>query len=176
MTTQTADTMVLETDRLHLRPPAIRDVPALTDFYVSERSQYAGGHVPRARAWSNAAAMLGHWQVRGYGLWAVTEKDEDTALGLVGPYYPDGRPETEIGWVLFEAAEGRGIAAEAARATITDARQRLGWTEIVHYIAPENARSIALAERLGATLDTDAVQPNPDAPCLVYRQPNPELS
>lgn len=161
----------LETQRLILRPPAPRDVPAMTEFYVSERSQYAGGFVSRARAWGHAAAILGHWQIRGYGLWMVTEKADDTGLGMVGPYCPDGRPETEIGWCLFEAAEGRGIAAKAARAAIADARARLGWTEIVHYIAPENTRSIALAERLGAVLDIAAAQPKPDTPCLVYRQP-----
>ncbi|WP_417525273.1 GNAT family N-acetyltransferase [Marinovum sp.] len=163
----------LETERLVLRPPEARDVPALTEFYVSERSRYAGGNVPRAKAWSNAAAMLGHWQIRGYGLWAVTLRGDDTAIGLVGPYYPDGRPETEIGWELFDGAEGHGYALEAARAAVKDCRERLGWTEIVHYIAPENTRSIALAERLGAYLDVDAPQPKPDFPCLVYRQPKP---
>lgn len=161
----------LETDRLVLRRPEPRDVPALTEFYLSERSQYAGGFVHHSRAWGNAVVILGHWQIRGYGLWAVTDKGDDTALGMVGPYYPDGRPETEIGWLLFDGTEGRGIAEEAARATIRDARDRLGWTEIVHYIAPENSRSIALAERLGAALDTDAAQPLPDRHSLVYRHP-----
>ena len=164
-------TLRLETERLILRPPTPADVPALTTFYCSKRSQYAGGFVPQAKAWSNAVAMLGHWQVRGYGLWTVTEKQNDTALGLVGPYYPDGRPETEIGWVLFEGAEGRGIAFEAAEAAIADARDRLGWSDIVPYIAEQNDRSIALAKRLGAKLDPDAVQPSPDKPCLVFRHP-----
>lgn len=164
-------TLRLETERLVMRPPTPDDVPALTAFYRSERSQYAGGYVPHAKAWSNAVAMLGHWLVRDYGLWAVTEKGGDNVLGLVGPYFPEGRPETEIGWVLYEQAEGRGIAFEAAQAAIADARDRLGWTDIVHYIAEENHRSIALAERLGAFLDRDAVQPNPDKPCLVFRQP-----
>lgn len=159
----------LETERLRLRPPTASDVPAAIEFYVSERSKYAGGHVPRFRAWTNATALLGHWAVRGYGLWAVTEKDDDTALGLVGPYYPDGWPEHEIGWVLFDGAEGRGIAGEAARAAIADARTRLGWAEIVSYIAPENTRSIRLAERLGAVRDPDAIVPKPEDPCLVFR-------
>ena len=127
--------------------------------------------MPRPRAWTNSVALIGHWAVRGYGLWAVTEKGSDDALGFVGPYNPDGWPETEVGWVLFEAAEGRGIAAEAAKAALKDARDRLGWTDIVSYIAPENARSITLAEKLGAKRDPDAVLPFPDVPCLVYRHP-----
>lgn len=166
--------LTLETDRLVLRQPAPKDMDAMTEFYVSERSQYAGGYVIRPRAWSNGAMILGHWQVRGFGLWAVTKKGDDTALGMVGPYYPDGWPETEIGWVLFEGCEGKGYAGEAATAAIADARNRLGWTDIVHYIAPENARSIRLAEKLGATVDANATPPKPDVPCLVYRQPKPE--
>lgn len=167
---------VLETERLTLRAPTPADVPAAIEFYTSKRSQYAGGNVSRFKAWTNATALLGHWAVRGYGLWAVTKKGDDTALGLVGPYFPDGWPETEVGWVLFEGAEGRGIATEAARAALADAHHRLGWTDIVSYIAPENARSITLAERLGAVQDPKAAVPKPSDPCLVYRHPSPEAA
>ncbi len=169
--TQAACNRVLTTERLTLRRPEPRDVPALTEFYVSERSRYAGGNVVRPRAFSNACAVLGHWQARGYGLWAVTMTGDDKALGMVGPYYPDGWPETEFGWVLFDGAEGKGIALEAARVALADVRETHGWTDIVHYIARENARSIVLAEKLGAKLDPDAPQPKPESPCLVYRQP-----
>lgn len=161
----------LETERLVLRRPEPKDADAIIAFYMSERSQYAGGHVPSFRAWTNFTAILGHWQVRGYGLWAVTTKDSDDIIGLVGPYFPTGWPETELGWLMFDGAEGKGFATEAARAAIADARSRLGWTDIVHYIAHQNTRSIALAERLGATLDNDAQVPKPEEPCLVYRQP-----
>ena len=101
----------------------------------------------------------------------MTAKGDDTILGLVGPNFPEGWPETEIGWILLDGAEGRGIAFEAAQAAIADARARLGWTTIVHYIRKANARSIALAERLGATVDPDAALPRTDAPAWVYRQP-----
>ena len=166
----------LETERLVLRQPKADDIPALTEFYVSERSRYAAGHMHRARAWMMAVSILGHWQVRGYGLWAVTANGDDTALGMVGPYYPDGRPEKEIGWVLFASAEGKGIAFEAAQAALQHARNALGWTDIVSYIDAANERSIALAERLGATVDATAGQPNPDNPCLVFRHPKPGMT
>jgi len=164
---------VIETERLILRRPDARDVDALAEFYQSERSAMAGGNVPYPQAVTQAYAVLGHWTHRGYGLFAITLKNEDKALGMAGPYYPPGRPATEIGWVLFDGAENHGYATEAAKATITYARNKLGWNEIVHYIVTENTRSIAVAERLGARLDPDAQQPKPKHPCLVYRQPNP---
>ncbi len=74
--------------------------------------------------------------------------------------------------------EGNGIATEAARACVAHAYDTLGWDTVVSYIDPDNARSIALAERLGATLDTQATPPtrkDPDATdALVYRHPSPE--
>lgn len=163
---------MIETQRLILRKPDGRDVEALIGFYVSQRSSMAGGNVPYSEAVTRAYSVLGHWVHRGYGLFAITRKGDDAAIGMAGPYYPPGRPETEVGWVLFDGAEGNGYATEAAKATIDYARTTLQWSEIVHYIDPENARSIAVAERLGARLDSRAPQPKPDHTCLVYRQPN----
>ncbi|MEM9425231.1 MAG: GNAT family N-acetyltransferase [Pseudomonadota bacterium] len=164
-------TMTLQTERLVLRRPNGGDADAIMAFYNTERSQFTGGNLGRFNAWKQTAAMLGHWEISGFGLWAVTERGRDDIIGLVGPFYPEGWPETEIGWVLFEGAEGKGYAVEAAKAAMADARARLGWREIVHYIAPENSRSIRLAEKLGAVPDPKAATPKPDAPCLVYRQP-----
>ncbi|MEL7150419.1 MAG: GNAT family N-acetyltransferase [Pseudomonadota bacterium] len=164
-------TMSLQTERLVLRRPNGDDAAAIMAFYNTERSQFTGGNLGRFNAWKQTAAMLGHWEVAGFGLWAVTARGSDDILGLVGPFYPDGWPETEIGWVMFDGAEGKGYAFEAAKAALSDARARLGWRDIVHYIAPENTRSITLAERLGAARDAEAATPKPDDPCLVYRQP-----
>jgi RimJ/RimL family protein N-acetyltransferase len=161
--------LTLCTERLVLRRPAPRDQEAIVAFYMSERSAYAGGHVPRFMAWKNTAAIFGHWHLNGFGLWAVTRKCDDTIIGLIGPFYPDGWPETEIGWLIFDGAEGHGFAYEAAVAALADARSRLGWKHIVSYIAPENARSIALADRLGAVLDVNADVPFADKPTHVYR-------
>jgi len=163
---------VIETDRLILREPGGQDVRALTEFYTTERSGMAGGNVSYAEAVTRAYAMLGHWVHRGYGFFTITDKIDGQAIGMAGPYYPPGRPETEIGWVLFDGAEGNGYATEAAKATISFARNTLGWRDIVHYIDVKNARSVAVAVRLGAFHDPAAQQPKPDHPCLVYRHPN----
>ncbi len=168
-------TLRLETPRLILRPPAPRDMQASVAFFMDERSQYAGGHVGRFHAFKQFAHLLGHWQIKSFGLWTVTLKGSDDAIGMVGPFFPEGWPETEFGWLIFEG-EGKGYAFEAAQAALADARDRLGWTDIVHYIAPENARSITLAERLGARLDPDAAIPFADKPTLVYRQPKGEAA
>ncbi len=164
---------VLQTDRLILRPPSIEDADAVIAFYQGERSAMAGGHVSRPEAVTRYLAVLGHWSFRGYGLFAMVPRGQTGAIGLAGPYFPPGRPETEIGWVLFDGYEGQGFATEAARATMRFARDDLGWNSVVHYIDSQNTRSIKLAERLGAALDEDAEIPvrSSRGQTLVYRQP-----
>ena len=165
----------IQTPRLILRPPAPGDWAAFHDFMMSDRSAAFGSHRDLARAFRAFAAELGHWQIFGYGMWAVTPRGNDTCRALIGPWTPPDWPEPEVGWmVLDDAAEGTGLATEAARAAIGHAYAVLGWPTVVSYIGAANTRSIRLAEKLGATLDPAALQPRPDAPVLVYRHPRPE--
>jgi RimJ/RimL family protein N-acetyltransferase len=93
---------------------------------------------------------------------------------MAGPWYPASWPEKEIGWSLWSAeAEGKGIAFEAAQAARGFAYDVLEWDTAVSYIASDNARSIALAERLGARRDDAAAHPG-NTPCHVYRHPAPD--
>ncbi|NNF23889.1 MAG: GNAT family N-acetyltransferase [Rhodobacteraceae bacterium] len=167
-------TETLITPRLRLRRPAAQDVEAAVGFFMSPRATQVGGPHSLGRAWRSFAAEVGHWDILGFGMWAVTTHTDDTALGLVGPWCPPDWPETEIGWLMFEGSEGHGYAYEAARAALSHAFGTLGWTTAVSYIDEGNDRSLALAKRLGARLDPNAPQPKPDEPCLVFRHPAPE--
>lgn len=168
------DTPVLTTPRLTLRAIQPRDVDPFIAYYATERAQYTGGPKTRREAWNFFGTELGHWLIRGYGMFAVTLTGDDTIRGIVGHWTPNTWPEREVGWVLFDQSlEGQGIAFEAAEACITHAWHGLGWDTVVSYIDPENTRSITLAERLGAVHDPDAAVPKPDEPCLVYRHPRP---
>ncbi|MBW4709287.1 GNAT family N-acetyltransferase [Roseobacter sp. YSTF-M11] len=169
------DTPTLQTDRLILRGPKPSDVDTFMAFYATERSQFTGGPMTPRQAWNFFGTEIGHWVIHGFGMFVVTRRGSDAPLGIVGHWYPHGWPEKEVGWVLFDAAsEGQGIAREAAEACIDHAWHVLGWDTIVSYIAVDNHASVALAERLGATLDPEAVQPKPETPGLVYRHPRPK--
>ena len=169
-------TVRLETERLILRRPEPRDADGFIAFYLTDRARFVGQTDRRHQAWLNFAAEIGHWEIRGWGMFAVEAKKAGRCVGIVGPFYPDGWPEHEIGWLVWPEAEGRGIAHEAALAARHYAKAELGWHRPVSYIDPKNTRSIALAERLGCTRDPDAAVPDGDTPetCLVYRHPAPE--
>lgn len=164
----------LQTARLILRRPAAHDWPQARNFFMSDRAKGIGGPDTLGVAWRAFANKLGHWELLGFGMWAVTRKSDDTVLGLIGAWCPADWPENEIGWLIFDPRiEGTGIAHEAARAALDHAFHILAWETAVSYIAQDNVRSIALAERLGAVIDPDAANPRPEKPCLVYRHPNP---
>lgn len=164
---------VLETERLVLRGPKPADARGYVRFMTSDRARFVSGPLSPEKSWRSFAIELGHWLIRGFGPWAVTEKGTDTCLGLVGPWFPEEWPEGEMSWLLWEEAEGRGIACEAALAARDWVYRNLGWTTAVSYIDPPNRRSIALAKRLGATRDDEAARPEGDD-CLVFRHPGPE--
>jgi len=169
------DIPILETERLILRGPEPRDCAAFVDFFMSDRARYVGGPLTRGKAWRTFALEIGHWRMRGFGMWAVTMRGSDDSLGLVGCWFPEGWPEKEIGWIMWRDAEGKGIAHEAALAARDHAYGVLGWPTAVSYIDQPNARSIRLAERLGAARDDAAQCPDGPEPCLVYRHPGSEV-
>ncbi len=165
----------LETERLILRGPKPGDWQAEADFRASDRAKFVGGTETRLRVWRRFASRWGHWATHGYGMFTVTMRGSDEPLGVVGPLFPDGWSEPELGWILYAAAEGKGIAHEAASACRRYVYDDLGWTTAISYINPENTRSRALAERLGCVIEPDAKHPF-DVPCLVYRHPAPEAA
>jgi len=164
----------LTTERLTLRAPAPADFEAIAAFRASDRSHFVGGPSTRSESWNYLAALIGHWTMRGYGRWIVAETGgDDTALGIVGPFYPYDWPEPEIAWTMFGGAEGKGYAFEAAFAARQFAYDNLGWTTAASFINPDNTRSLALAERLGCT--EDGVHPHETlGPLHIWRHPTPK--
>ncbi len=145
----------IETDRLRLRLPRMDDLAVHAAFRASERSKGVGGPYDYYSSFHHLAGIIGQWALRGYSRWMVADKVTDEPFGIVGVYHPEDWPEAEIGWSIYEHAEGKGIALEAALATRAYVYSTLGWDRIVSMIMDDNHRSIRLAERLGCTQEGD---------------------
>ncbi len=158
---------ILETDRLILRPPCIGDWPAFLKTMSAQRSCYMGGPFEVDAAWGIFCHGLAQWMLMGHGALTIENRQSSECLGQVeinsGPLFP----EDELGWVLHQEAEGYGYAYEAAKALKYWAFTERKLDTLVSYIDPPNLRSCALAERLGAKLDTAAAKQ--DLEDLVYR-------
>lgn len=171
MTGTTLHIPTLETERLVLRAPRAQDFEPFAAFCASPRAVGVGGPYARSDAFTRLCAIVGQWQLLGYGRWIVADKGTDEALGFVGIFHPEGWPGPEIGWSVFEAAEGRGIAFEAAVATRAYAYETLGWDTIISCTKPDNTRSIALANRMGCTAD-GGFEHEIHGPHLIWRHPS----
>lgn len=163
----------IQTAHLTLRAPMPSDLDAYAAFRASDRSRIIGGPDDRAGAFNMLCSLVGHWHIRGYGRWMVADKATDEPLGVVGLYYPEDWPEPEIGWQVFDGAEGRGIAYEAAEASRRYAYDTLGWKTVASLILPTNTRSANLARRLGCVIDGQ--HPHKVFGSLdIWRHPSPE--
>ena len=156
----------LHTDRLTLRMPVLADFGPRAAFYASERSVWEGGPLSRPAAWRIWASEVGQWPLMGYGPFSVEQ--DGAYVGEVGIYHAAEYPEPELGWFVVPEAEGRGIAAEAARAVMAWVRGAFGWDEITNIIDGGNARSIALGLRLGGRIDASRPGIDPGDVVIVH--------
>lgn len=176
MTVTLSNTPVIETERLILRAPVAEDWPVWREFVLSDRARFIRpeGDYSAREAWRGFGHVVGHWVLRGYGMFVFCQRGSMRPLGMAGPWYPEGWLDREIGWSVWDGeAEGRGFAFEAALAARTHAYETLGWDTAISYIDRGNARSLALATRLGAVHEPGAAHPFGGDTTHVYRHPAP---
>ncbi len=154
----------LETERLILRMwepedfepyAAICADPAVMRFLATD-----GKPLSRFDAWRSVAAHVGHWHLKGFGMFAVVERASGELIGRIGPWQPEGWPDFEIGWTLGSPHWGHGYATEAVRACIRHSFTTLGRTHLISIIDPDNTRSIKVAERVGERLEGTTTLPH----------------
>jgi len=166
----------LEADRTRLRAMRIEDFPAWAEILCSDRARWMDGPYTRDTAFVEFEATAGAWPLRGHGGWTVEDRATGEVLGFVCLNMEPSDRETELGFFFREAAEGRGVAFEAASAA-RDWAWSMALPSLVSYVDPANARSARLAERLGARRDAAAeawFAGTPDEGVAVFRHPRPE--
>lgn len=152
----------IETERLILRLPRVEDFDRYAELHANEdAARFIGGAVPRAAAWRKFLQMPGAWAMQGFAMFSVEDKASGRWLGQMGPWRPEGWPGNEIGYAFHPDAWGRGYALESATAAIDWAFERLGWSEIIHCIDPDNLPSQRVAHGLGSTLKGPGRLPAP---------------
>lgn len=143
----------ISTPRLRLRMFRESDLDAYAAMSADPevmRHIGAGGPIERDLAWRGMAAFVGHWALRGIGMWAIEERASGRLIGRAGFLHPEGWPGCEVGWLLARDAWGQGYAHEAVTAAIAHGRSALGVGALISLIRPDNTRSARLAARLGA--------------------------
>lgn len=144
----------IETERLILRMFTKDDLKAYHKLCSDpETMRFLGGVYNAEKSFRHVAFMIGHWALRGYGLYAVELKETGEFLGRVGFIHVDSYPDLELAWTIARPFWGKGYALEAAKACLKEAKTLLPQDYVIHLIDPENKASIRLAEKLGAKFD-----------------------
>jgi RimJ/RimL family protein N-acetyltransferase len=131
------------------------------------------GSVRDAEHTAKGIAFWEHeWETRGFGLFAVVERESGDLAGFTGlsvpSFLPEILPAVEIGWRLGRRFWGRGIATEAAWAALRFGMADCALDRIVstHQIGNEASERIML--KLGMRPDREIVQTSCGRPVRVY--------
>src|SRR3954471_3271534 len=145
------DDLRLDTPRLVLRPPRLDDLDPWSEMMLDEPvARYIGGVMPRSVCWRQLMTLIGAWHAHGFGMFSVIERASGRWIGRLGPWRPEGWPGTEIGWAIVRDRWGAGYAGEGGGAATDWAFDILGWSDVIHSIAPEKRASQRVAEKLGS--------------------------
>jgi RimJ/RimL family protein N-acetyltransferase len=147
----------MRTERLDMRPVSDTDLEDLVELHADPSVQRVFGVVTGEEVAEWIARARREWSERAFGRVSLFDRESGAFLGRCGLRHWSEFDEVEVGWVLTPAARGRGLATEAGRASIEWGLRDLGLPYVTAMIAPDNAASIAVAERLGMTPEREDV-------------------
>jgi RimJ/RimL family protein N-acetyltransferase len=148
---------LLETQRLRLRQFSADDLnhehamwcePAVYKFIAGHPSTLE-------ESWKGILTTIGHWQLLGYGYWAIDEKASGRFIGNMGfgnyhrDVVPDMNDTPEAGWMFLTARHRQGFGTEALAAVTAWGDANLPHAKTACIIAPENIASLRLAKKFG---------------------------
>ncbi len=154
--------LILKTDRLTLRPLVLQDFEAYFEFWQNAEVVrfITGTPVSREQTWKRLLGTTGHWQLLGFGFFAIEEKASGRFIGEAGfqemrrDLLPSIEGTLETGWGILPAYQGRGYAKEAVSAAMTWAETAFPSFDYSCIINPENRTSMHLAAKFGFAEDT----------------------
>lgn len=141
----------LETARLRLRMFRREDCDALSAItrdpdvmrFIGE-----GRPLTREETEANLATIISAFRRRGFGRWAVTKKDGGPLVGYCGLSRSVDEVGVELAYLFTHSEWGKGLATEAAAATLRYGFEELGADSIAGLTRPDNMRSRRVLERL----------------------------
>ena len=155
-------TVILETERLILRKMNTKDWKDIRDMLAD---------LDVMAAWERVFTLkrdIMKWIIRQLnrydkdlvGYFAAVDKENGGIIGQIGLMWNDikGKRCLEVGYMLKKEYWKNGYATEGARACIEYGFENFGVDKIYATIRPENAHSIAVAERIGMTVEGEFIK------------------
>lgn len=150
----------LETERLELRELTLDDLDELASMLGdAEALTHWGPPLSREESRSWIERNLRRYENDGFGRCAVVLRSTGELVGDCGLIRTlvEDRPEVELGWIVCQAHQVKGIATEAATAWRDYAFDTLGLERIVSMVSEKNIASRRVAEKLGMAVEREAM-------------------
>jgi RimJ/RimL family protein N-acetyltransferase len=147
----------LETERLILRGHGVDDFASCVALWSDPVVvKFIGGGQPATeeQAWARLLRYVGHWDLLGFGFWAMFERATGEFVGEIGAadFRRDITPpigNLETGWVLARSAHGKDYATEALRCVLAWLDDTFPGKPTVCVIDPGNIASLGVAKKVG---------------------------
>jgi [ribosomal protein S5]-alanine N-acetyltransferase len=159
---------------LHLRPPQAADIESVMRIHGDPRTNQfnPSGPATAKQASDLLAAWLAHWEMHGFGYWAVMDAAAPSeVIGFGGVMLKNVAHLHGLNIYFRFAPEawGKGYATELARAGLNLAFNSIGASEVFGLVRPSNMPSRRTLERVGFVQYSQARDvPREDA-SLIYR-------
>ena len=153
----------ISTSRLTLRAMRTEDFGRFAEIWAMPEvvTHISGQPRSKPQSWDAFLRNAGHWQISGFGQWAIQPHGVPLMAGQCGFFFgsrnlgEDFDTFPEAGWVLAPEAQGKGLGLDAVQAA-HDWFDRVIAGRTVCMIAPQNTGSLRIAEALGYVLLREA--------------------
>ena len=147
----------LTTERLTLRRLTLTDAAFMLELLNSPGwLEFIGDRgvrtVEDAERYLEGGALVMYARY-GFGLYRVSLKENDEAIGICGLVKRDTLEDVDIGFALLPQFQGHGYALEAARATMTHAKDDIKLQRVLGITTPHNHPSIRVLETIGLSFE-----------------------
>lgn len=143
---------VLDTARLRLRTLTLDDAGIYLQVMNTPLfHRWIGDRQIRTEAQAREALAVGPLtmqSMRGYSLYLVERKRDDSVIGMCGLIKRETLQDVDLGYAYLPDYAGQGYATEAAAGVLAHAR-RLGLRRVVAITSPGNDASDAVLRKVG---------------------------
>lgn len=149
----------LETSRLALRRLTLDDAEALFRTVGDRHVMHFWAPGPDQNVKQTCErinAINEHWNIHGFGDWALIEKSQNSLIGFCGLHYITGTKEVNVGYAIEKSKWNMGFGTEIVKKILDIGFNQLRLKEIVAVIDPRNEASLKLIQKCGLTYWKDS--------------------
>ena len=144
--------VMLETERLILRPPCRADIPELFEF-LGDPVAMQHTHSDKTLRECQRRVLVHEWRRRrdSCAPWVVIRREDDRIIGWGGLYEDPFDPgwDFEVGYYFRPEVWGNGYASELVNAALGIADKQLKLSEVWAMAHPQNGGSRRVLEKAG---------------------------